>query len=150
MPCADGPLVVGAGNDAQFRALAAAVGLDVRPQWATNAGRVGDREALRGALTEVFGRRTAAEWVPVLAAAGVPCAPVQDLAAVQRDPQVVAAGLLQTVTHPAGEVTVVGSPLRLDGARPQVHRAPPLLGEHTAEVLRDLGLSDAQVADVTL
>ncbi len=148
VPCADVPLVVGAGNDAQFRALAAAVGLPVRPEWETNAGRVGDRAALAAALAEVFGRRTAAAWVPVLGAAGVPCAPVQDLAAVQQDPQVVAAGLLQQVDHPAGPVTVVGSPLRLDGQRPQVHRAPPLLGQHTQEVLSGLGLSAEQVEAV--
>ena len=149
VPCADGPLVVGAGNDAQFRALAAAVGLEVRPEWATNAGRVGDRVALAAALAAVFRARTAADWAPVLAAAGVPCAQVQDLAAVQRDPQVVASGMLQTVDHPAGAVTVLGSPLRLDGARPQVLRAPPLLGQHTDEVLRALGLDDALVAKVT-
>ncbi|MDP9436769.1 MAG: CoA transferase, partial [Actinomycetota bacterium] len=95
------------------------------------------------------GQRRAAEWVPVLGAAGVPCAPVQDLGAVQRDPQVVAAGLLQEVGHPAGPVRVVSSPLRLDGERPRVRRAPPLLGEHTVEVLRALGLDDVQVAEVT-
>ncbi|MCW2606839.1 MAG: L-carnitine dehydratase/bile acid-inducible protein [Frankiales bacterium] len=149
VPCADAPLVVGAGNDAQFRALAAAVGLDVPEQWTTNAGRVADRVALAAALADVFGARTAAEWVPVLAAAGVPCAPVQDLAAVQRDPQVLAAGLLQTLPHPAGDVTVVGSPLRLDGVRPRVLRAPPLLGQHTDEVLAALGLDAALVAEVT-
>ncbi|MCW2776518.1 MAG: L-carnitine dehydratase/bile acid-inducible protein, partial [Frankiales bacterium] len=149
VPCADTALVLGAGNDGQFRALAAAVGLEVRPQWATNAGRVGDRAALAAALAEVFGRRDAADWVPVLAEAGVPCAPVQDLLAVQSDPQVVASGMLQRVPHPAGDVTVVGSPLRLDGARPQVLRAPPLLGQHTVEVLSALGLSPEQVQEVT-
>lgn len=149
VPCADTALVVGAGNDAQFRALAGAVGLEVRSSWRTNAGRVGDRVALAAALAQVFGRRPAADWVPVLAAAGVPCAPVQDLAAVQRDPQVVAAGLFQQVDHPAGPVTVVGSPLRLDGVRPRALRAPPLLGQHTQEVLGALGLLPEQVREVT-
>lgn len=146
--CADTDLVLGAGNDAQFLALAAAVGLAVRPGWATNAGRVGDRIALSAALGQALGRRPAREWVPVLAAAGVPCAPVQDLAAVQDDPQIVATGLLQRVAHPAGDVRVVGSPLRLDGKRPQVRRAPPTLGQHTVEVLSALGLDDAQVREV--
>jgi len=72
-------------------------------------GPVADARALTGAFAEVFGARTTAAWVPVLAAAGMPCAPVQDLAAVQHDPKVVATGLLQRVAHPAGEVTVVGS-----------------------------------------
>jgi crotonobetainyl-CoA:carnitine CoA-transferase CaiB-like acyl-CoA transferase len=148
VPCADRPLVVGAGNDAQFAALAEAVGLQVRDAWATNAGRVADRQPLAEALAQVFTRRPAAEWVPVLGAAGVPCAPVQDLAALPEDPQIAAAGLLQEVDHPAGAVRVVGSPYRLDDVRPRVRRAPPLLGQHTVEVLRALGLSDEQVEEV--
>lgn len=149
LPCADADLVVGAGNDAQFVALCRAVGLVPQPQWSTNAGRVADRTALSDALAGALGRRTAAEWVPVLTAAGVPSSPVQDLAAVQDDPQIVATGLLQQVAHPAGPVRVVGSPYRLDEQRPRVRRAPPTLGEHTVEVLRALGLDDEQVEEVT-
>ena len=148
VPCADRPLVVGAGNDAQFAALAAAVGLDAEPEWRTNAGRVADRAALSAALAEVFGRRDAAAWAQVLDEAGVPCAVVQDLASLPDDPQLVANGQLQEVPHPAGPVRVVGSPYRLDGARPRVRRAPPLLGQHTAEVLQALGLTPAQVEEV--
>jgi len=148
VPCADTDLVLGAGNDAQFAALCRAVSLAPRPEWATNAGRVADRAALSRALAAALGRRTSREWVPLLAAAGVPCAPVQDLAAVQDDPQVVATGLVQRVAHPAGDVRVVGSPMRLDGVRPRVRRAPPLLGQHTAEVLSALGLDDDLVEEV--
>ena len=148
VPCADRPLVVGAGNDAQFAALAAAVGLAAKPEWRTNAGRVADRTSLSAALAEVFGRRTAAEWAQVLDAAGVPCAVVQDLASLPDDPQMLANGQLQQVPHPAGPVRVVGSPYRLDGQRPRVRRAPPLLGQHTAEVLQALGLSATQVEEV--
>ena len=149
VPCADTELVLGAGNDAQFAALARAVGLVPQAQWATNAGRVADRVALQHALSAALRERTAREWVPVLAAAGVPCAPVQDLQAVQDDPQVVATGLVQEVDHPAGAVRVVGSPYRLDEQRPRVRRAPPLLGQHTAEVLTALGLDDALQLEVT-
>jgi crotonobetainyl-CoA:carnitine CoA-transferase CaiB-like acyl-CoA transferase len=149
VPCADTDLVVGAGNDGQFRALCGAVGLEPREEWATNAGRVADRVALAASMEEVFRTRTARAWAEVLGAAGVPCAPVQDLGTVPDDPQVVATGLVQTVPHPAGEVRVVGSPLRLDGARPRVRRAPPLLGQHTDEVLRALGLDDDHVQEVT-
>ena len=149
VPCADRSLVVGAGNDAQFAALAAAVGLDVRSPWRTNAGRVADRTALKAAMAGVFSGRTAEEWATVLDAVGVPCAVVQDIAALPEDPQLRANGQLQEVEHPAGAVRVVGSPLRLDDERPQVRRAPPLLGQHTVEVLSALGLDDEQIGKVT-
>ena len=149
VPCADRPLVVGAGNDAQFVALCRAVGLEPPPGWATNAGRVADRRALAEALAAVFLTRKAGEWVEVLTAVGVPCAVVQTLGDLPDDPHIVATGLIQSVDHPAGPVRVVGSPLRLDGVRPQVHRAPPLLGQHTTEVLRALGLSDDQIGQVS-
>jgi crotonobetainyl-CoA:carnitine CoA-transferase CaiB-like acyl-CoA transferase len=148
VPCADTDLVLGAGNDAQFTALCRAVGLAPLPGWSTNAGRVADRRALSAALAARLGTRTAREWAPVLASAGVPCAPVQDLGQVPDDPQVRATGLIQTVAHPAGDVRVVGAPLRLDGERPRVRRAPPLLGQHSAEVLRALGLDDGLVEEV--
>ena len=146
--CADRPLVVGAGNDSQFADLCAAIGLAPDPQWATNRGRVADRAALMAALTAVFTTRPAGEWVAVLTAAGVPCAPVQDVAALRDDPQLVATGLLQEVPHPAGAVTVVGSPYRVDGRRPRVRRAPPVLGQHTTEVLSALGLDDERIEEV--
>jgi formyl-CoA transferase/CoA:oxalate CoA-transferase len=148
VPCADRPLVIGAGNDGQFASLCAAIGLQPLRSWATNAGRVQDRQALAAALADVFGQRTAAEWVDVLAAAGVPCAPVQDLAALPDDPQILATGLIQTVEHPAGHVRVVGSPYRIDGVRPRVRRGPPTLGQHTVEVLASLGLSEPQIEEV--
>lgn len=148
VPCSDGPLVLGAGNDAQFVALCTAIGLPAEPEWATNAGRVADRRRLAESLASVFGQRAARDWVPVLAAAGVAAAPVQDLQQLQDDPQIVATGLLQEVDHPAGAVTVVGSPYRIDGERPRVRRAPPLLGQHTDEVLQALGLDAAHIEEV--
>ena len=148
VPCADTALVLGAGNDAQFVALCAALELEVAAGWQTNAGRVADRDALITALSAVLAGRTAREWAQVLGAAGVPCAPVQDLGQLPQDPQLVATGQLQQVEHPAGPVTVVGSPFRLDGERPRVRRAPPLLGQHSVEVLTALGLSVEQVREV--
>lgn len=148
VPCADAALVLGAGNDAQFASLCRAIGLTPAPTWSTNAGRVADRVALSSALTTVFATRTAREWSQVLDAAGVPSAPVQDLDAMQDDPQIVATGLLQQLSHPAGDVRVVGAPFLLDGVRPRARRPPPLLGEHTTQVLTALGLSDAQIQEV--
>lgn len=147
--CADQPLVLGAGNDAQFAALCRVLELDVPAAWNSNAGRVGDRAAVLQALESRLSARPAAKWAARLDAEGIPYAPVQDLSQLPDDPQLVANGQLQRVTHPAGDVVVVGSPYRLDGVRPRVHDAPPLLGQHTEEVLRAMGLSDDLVAEVT-
>jgi crotonobetainyl-CoA:carnitine CoA-transferase CaiB-like acyl-CoA transferase len=148
LACADVPLVLGAGNDSQFADLCAALGVEPLGGWSTNAGRVADRAAVLLALESALALRTAREWVDVLAQHGIPCAPVQDLGQLPTDPQLVATGQLATLPHPAGDVTVVGSPLRLDGRRPRPHHAPPLLGEHTNEVLEALGLAPEQVQEV--
>jgi crotonobetainyl-CoA:carnitine CoA-transferase CaiB-like acyl-CoA transferase len=149
LACADTALVVGAGNDSQFASLCQAIGVLPDPSWATNAGRVAHRASVIQALESQLRRRSAREWTEVLAEHGVPCAPVQDLSQLTSDPQLIAAGQLQTMPHPAGPVTVIGSPLRLDGQRPRVHDAPPLLGQHTTEILAALGLSVPQIEEVT-
>ncbi len=149
LACADTALVLGAGNDAQFLNLCRALELVPREGWSTNAGRVADRDAVMGALEARTRTRVAREWVEILDGQGIPCAPVQDLGQLASDPQLVATGQLQSVPHPKGAVTVVGSPYRLDGRRPRVHDAPPLLGQHTTEVLAALGLSTEQIEEVT-
>jgi len=148
LPCADMDLVVGAGNDAQFGQLCSALGVEVQDRWTNNAGRVADRTAVLAALGERTRTRTAHEWAAQLLAHGVPCAPVQDIGQLRNDPQLVATGLLQNLPHPEGPVTLVGSPLRLDGRRPHIHDAPPTLGQHNHEVLTALGLSSAQIEEV--
>jgi len=151
VPCADQPLVVGAGNDAQFARLTLAAGmghLSQDPRFAANSDRVANRAALATILAQAFAADTAAGWQSRLRAAGVPCAPVNDLAAVLSDPQIRAAGLVQEVETPAGPLRLVGSPLLVDGVRPQVRRAPPTLGQHTEEVLLALGLDSATIADL--
>jgi len=148
LPCADTALVLGAGNDAQFAALCAALDVVPEPGWQTNAGRVDDRVRVLAALGGASRRRPAREWVAVLTDHGVPCAPVQDIGQLTTDPQLLATGQLATLPHPAGEVTVVGSPLRLDGVRPRPFRAPPLLGQHTTEFLTGMGLSPELVEEV--
>jgi crotonobetainyl-CoA:carnitine CoA-transferase CaiB-like acyl-CoA transferase len=147
--CADTALVLGAGNDNQFASLCRALGIVPEGSWATNAGRVADRSAVLEALASQLRRRSAREWTEVLATHGVPCAPVQDIGQLATDPQLLATGQLQAMPHPAGPVTLVGTPLRLNGRRPKVHDAPPLLGQQTAEVLGALGLSATQIEEVT-
>jgi crotonobetainyl-CoA:carnitine CoA-transferase CaiB-like acyl-CoA transferase len=143
LECADRALVVGAGNDRQFRALCQAIDaaeLAGDRRFATNAGRVANRSALGALLGEVFARRSADEWQRLLEAAGVPCAPVNAMDDVFADAHLRAVGAVDVVPHPAGRLPQVRSPLRVDGHRLPVRRPPPLLGEHTDEILHGLGL----------
>jgi crotonobetainyl-CoA:carnitine CoA-transferase CaiB-like acyl-CoA transferase len=129
-----GPLVVAAGNDRLFAALARA--LD-RPEWArdrryaNNAGRYEHRERLLADIEAVMRTRPKGEWLDRLEEAGVPCAPVQTLAEVLEQPQTAAAGIVQPV--PGMDLTLIGLPLRFDGARPPIPGRAPRLGEHTGE-----------------
>ncbi|MCW2707585.1 MAG: CoA transferase [Frankiales bacterium] len=149
LQCADTALVVGAGNDSQFADLCAALSVVPLESWSSNAGRVADRAAVLLALEAALAHGTAREWAELLAQHGIPCAPVQDVGQLRSDPQLIATGQLTTLPHPAGDVTVVGSPLRLDGRRPRPHDAPPTLGQHTVEVLLALGLTPELVEEVT-
>jgi crotonobetainyl-CoA:carnitine CoA-transferase CaiB-like acyl-CoA transferase len=148
VPCADTELVVGAGNDAQFSALCRAVGVERASSGRPTRPGCRPARAARGAVDGAAGAAPPASGCRCSPTPACRAHPVQDLAAVQDDPQVVATGLLQEVDHPAGPVRVVGSPLLLDGSRPRVRRAPPLLGQHTAEVLSALGLDDDTVTEV--
>lgn len=141
-PTADGDIILAIGNDGQFRKFAEAAG---RPEWAEdprfagNAQRVANRGVLVPLIRQVTVFRTTAEWVSLLEAVGVPCGPVNDLAQVFQDPQVVARQLALTLAHPlAGSVAQVASPIRLSRTPVEYRRAPPLLGEHTDEVLGQL------------
>ncbi|MDO8491587.1 MAG: CaiB/BaiF CoA-transferase family protein [Dehalococcoidia bacterium] len=112
-----------------------------------NAGRTRHVEALAGILQEVFNRRPAADWLALLAAADIPCGPVNDIPAVVDDPQVKHRGMLTSVPHASrGSWTVANTPFRLSGGRTGPAGASPRLGEHTRQILRDLlGLSDTEI-----
>jgi crotonobetainyl-CoA:carnitine CoA-transferase CaiB-like acyl-CoA transferase len=150
-PTADGDFILTVGNDNQFRRFAAVAG---QPQWAddprfaSNAARVANRALLIPLIRQATVFRTTAQWVEVLEQAGVPCGPINDLAQVFADPQVLARELAFTLPHAlADSVPQVASPLRMSQTPVEYRRAPPLLGEHTEEVLaRLLGLSTAEVA----
>jgi crotonobetainyl-CoA:carnitine CoA-transferase CaiB-like acyl-CoA transferase len=138
----DGQLVVAVGNDGQFARLCAVLeqpALAEDPRFATNAARVANREALVPILAAGLARRDVRDWVGALEAAGVPCGPVNDLAAVFDDPQVRHRGLRIDLPHArAGMVPLVRSPIRLSGTPVEHGTAPPLLGQDTEAVLRDL------------
>ncbi len=144
LPCADGHFILAVGNDQQFArfcAFAGAPELAHDPRFATNTARVRNRETLAPLLVDLARRKTRAEWVEGLTAAGVPCGPVNTVDQVFADPQVQARGMRITMPHPvAGEGTVdlIGNPIKLSESAVEYRRPPPLLGEHTEEVLREL------------
>ena len=147
---ADGHLILAVGNDGQYAKFCDVAGvpeLAADPRFVRNADRVRHRATLVPLLAEVLKRRGKADWLAALEAAKVPCGAINDLAEVFADPQVRARCMTVDVPHPlAGSVPLVASPVRMSRTPVQYRRAPPLLGEHTAEVLREFGVDAAQCA----
>ena len=146
--CAGGAVVIGAGNDAQFRRLCAAVGrpeLAGDPRFADNAARVGHAAALTAELEGVLTARPAGHWLAALAEANVPVAPVNRLDQVFADEHVRAVGLVTEVEHASGPLPQVRAPVAMSATPPAITRPPPLLGEHTEAVLGALGYDRAAV-----
>lgn len=132
---ADRYLVIAAGNDGLFRRLCEVLG---RPEWArdprfeTNALRVQHREALNGMIDGIVAARPAAAWIDALDAAGIPSAPLQSVSEALAHPQTRALGMVRPT--PDGAMSLMGLPLRFDGERPPIRRAPPALGADNAGV----------------
>jgi crotonobetainyl-CoA:carnitine CoA-transferase CaiB-like acyl-CoA transferase len=105
--------------------------LSHRDEFATNDGRVSHRESLRGALEVVLGATDIATWLERFSALSVPCAPVLDVAGALSQAQIAQGDLLGTTSAPAGEITMIRSPLRIDGARPPLRSGPRRFGEDT-------------------
>ncbi len=149
-PTADGEIAVAVGSERQWPRFCAAIerpDLADDPRFADNATRLAHRAELRRQLRDVFAADTAAAWLARLEAAEVPCGPINDLAAVFRDPQVLARHMVENVEHPTiGQIRVTGVPFKLAETPASVRSAPPLLGQHSDEVLRWLGYDEAGVA----
>jgi len=150
---ADGHLIVGVGNDSLWRAFCAAIDraeLASEAGFSTNALRVSNYEALRARLAPILSARPVAEWLARLDEAGVPCGRVRTVAEALDSAQVQARGLLLDVDHPTlGRGRYLGSPIHLTGASRGSRRPPPLLGQHTQEVLAErLGLSANEVEEL--
>ncbi|MFC4277266.1 CaiB/BaiF CoA transferase family protein [Achromobacter aloeverae] len=146
----DGHMIVAVGNDSQFRAYCGVIGLPELaddPRFNTNPKRVVNREILVPLLVERMAQGERDHWLAELERAGVPAGPINTLDQVYEDPQVVFRQMKRELPHPvAGTTPIAGSPLRLSGSPVEYRRPPPMLGEHTAQVLRErLGLSDAEI-----
>ncbi|ANQ85115.1 hypothetical protein dqs_2078 [Azoarcus olearius] len=149
-PTADGYMILAIGNDGQFARFCTEAGapeLAADPRYATNKARVENRNTLIPALKRLTIERSTADWVAALEALAVPCGPINTLADVFADPQVQARGLKVTMPHPlAGEVPLVANPLRLSATPVEYRNPPPLLGQHTEQILSTtLGLSATQI-----
>jgi len=149
-PCSDGYIQMVAGNDSQFATLCEVAGrpeLSADVRFSTNAARVRNRDELNLLLNQITVTRTMREWTDTLTTAGVPCGPINNLAQVFQDPHVLARGMLIELDHAlAGKMRAVANPVRMSETPPEYRSPPPLLGEHTREVLHDLlDMSDAQI-----
>jgi len=148
----DGDVILACGNDNLFRKFCEAAGctpLAADPRFATNGKRVENRVELTRLLQEVFAIRKTSEWVDLLEAAGVPNGPINNIAQVYAEPQVKARNVRVELTNASGvKVPLVASPMRFSETPVEYRLAPPALGQHTEEVLRGLGKSDAEIAQL--
>jgi crotonobetainyl-CoA:carnitine CoA-transferase CaiB-like acyl-CoA transferase len=147
----DAMMAIAVGNDVQFAKCAAALG---HPEWAgderfaTNRARVAHRDLVDGGIAEALAADTADAWIAKLRAAGVPCGRINSVAEALADAQTEARQMIETVTHPAiGDLRLTGLPYKFSDTPASVRRPPPLLGEHTDEILQEeLGFDAAAVA----
>jgi len=152
-PASDGHFIIAVGNDSQFARMCGAMGQPdwaADPRFAKNVDRVRHRNTLMPLIEAITATRPAQDWIAMLEELAVPCGPVNTLSEVFSDPQTLAREMRITMAHekaPDGQVDLIGNPLKMSDTPVTYRHAPPLLGEHTDEVLRDtLGLDDQQIA----
>jgi crotonobetainyl-CoA:carnitine CoA-transferase CaiB-like acyl-CoA transferase len=148
--CADGKMMIAVGNDKQFVQLCKVIGrtdLTEDERFSTTSKRVANKHVLLPIVADVMKQRTIAEWMPLLSEANVPSGPINDFRQVFEDPQIRHRELVHTIPHPlSGTMQVVGNPLNFSETPLEYKRPPPLLGQHTTEVLRDLlGMDDTEI-----
>jgi crotonobetainyl-CoA:carnitine CoA-transferase CaiB-like acyl-CoA transferase len=148
--CADGPVVLAVGNDGQYARMCEAL---KRPELATdaryakNADRVRNKDELMPLIAQIFGSWKRAALVEAMEQVGVPCGPINTVPEVFEDTQVKARGMKFDLPHPqAGKVPQVKNPINFADARIDYDNAPPLLGQHSDEILRELGMSNDEIA----
>jgi crotonobetainyl-CoA:carnitine CoA-transferase CaiB-like acyl-CoA transferase len=150
--CADGYITIGAGTDRLFADLAALLG---HPEWsgmtefANTSARVRNRAALSARIETVTASQPKAHWLAAFEAHGIPCGPINTYPEAFADPHVRSRGMVVELEHPTlGHMPTLGSPIKMSATPPVVDRRAPLLGEHTAEVLREAGLNDEEIRRV--
>ncbi len=149
---ADRPIYIPSGNDAQIKRLGEVIGrpdLGDDPRFKSNQDRVQNRPELLAILNEALAPRPAMEWCRLLWKANVPAGPVNTVAEVFDDPQVKFREMIQEIPHPTlGTIRLPGFPTKLEGTPASVLRHPPLMGEHTLEILTEIGFSKEEVSDL--
>ncbi|HEY3363662.1 MAG TPA: CoA transferase [Symbiobacteriaceae bacterium] len=146
----DDYFIIAVGTDAQYAKMCEVIGLpELAARYPTNKDRVDGRVELLAALEARFATQSAAHWVAMIEAAGVPTGPIYTMDKVYNDPQVLAREMVTEVQHPTiGSFKMTGSPFKLSDTPVRIESHPPLLGEHTDEVLRSLGFDEAEIADM--
>jgi crotonobetainyl-CoA:carnitine CoA-transferase CaiB-like acyl-CoA transferase len=151
--CADGYITLAAANDRLFARLCELLN---RPEWprdpeyADDTARVRNKAKLAAAIESVTVTRPRQHWLDLLDSNGIPCGPINDYAQVFADPQIAAREMSVEIEHPTlGRMRTLGSPIKMSATPPLVGRRAPLLGEHTEEVLREAGLSDEEITELS-
>ncbi len=147
---ADGWITVGAANQTNWERLVRILGADdlaADPRFRANAGRIVHRVALAEALAHYFREKSSADWLAELDAGGLPAGPVASVTEMHVDPQTRARGMVVETDHPvAGRTQAIGPPVKFSETPGGVRRPAPLLGQHTAEVLAEIGWDEARIA----
>lgn len=152
-PTADGHIIIAIGNDSQFGKFCQAAGeplLAQDPRFLTNADRVNNRDAIVADVARLVKQRGTDEWLTLLGSIGVPCGPINDMAQTFSHPQVKHRNMKLEMDHPSsGKVTLIANPIRFTENPIVYNRPPPVLGQHTHEVLAGLlGLGETQIASL--
>jgi crotonobetainyl-CoA:carnitine CoA-transferase CaiB-like acyl-CoA transferase len=149
---ADGPIMIGVANDNLWRKFCAVAGLGAiadDAKFRTNAKRVAHRQETIGHVQSAIAQHAVAHWNDALAAAGVPCAPINSIAQLLGHPHTQASGIIVEYEHQiAGRLKGVGHPVQIDGAARQAGLPPPMLGQHTDDVLGEIGLPAETISEL--